>query len=205
MNQIQRGKSVYSTKNLTKLSMLAVVAFLLMYVEFPLAFIAPPFIEIDLSDVPALIGGFAMGPVVGITIELIKCVLAVFVRGTATGGVGELSNFIVGAVFVGTSAAFYRRRNTYKGAVAGLLAGVVGMTALATLSNYFVVFPLYAKIMPMEAILEMGRAVTSKVHSLWDLMVYCIIPFNLVKGCVVSIVTLLLYKRVSPFLGGKRK
>lgn len=200
MNQIQRTKARYSTRNLTRLSLLSVIAFLLMYIEFPLAFIAPPFIKIDLSDMPALIGGFAMGPVAGITIELVKCILTFFVRGTTTGGVGELSNFIVGALFVGLSAKFYSRHRTYRGAVAGLLMGVVGMTLVATLSNYFVVFPLYGKIMPMEAIINMGRAVAPRVKSLWDLMVYCIVPFNLVKGLIVSAATLALYKRVSHFL-----
>lgn len=200
MNQIQRAKTRYSTRNLTRLSLLSVIAFLLMYVEFPLAFIAPPFIKIDLSDTPALIGGFAMGPAAGVTIELIKCILTFFVRGTTTGGVGELSNFIVGALFVVLSAIFYSRHKNYRGAVVGLLIGVLGMTAVATVSNYFVVFPLYGKIMPMEAIIQMGRAVTPRVQSLWDLMVYCIVPFNLVKGMVVSAATLALYKRVSRFL-----
>ena len=200
MNQIQRTKARYSTRNLTRLSLLSVIAFLLMYVEFPLAFIAPPFIKIDLSDMPALIGGFAMGPVAGITIELVKCILTFFVRGTTTGGVGELSNFIVGALFVGLSAKFYSKHRTYRGAVVGLLMGVIGMTLVATLSNYFVVFPLYGKIMPMEAIINMGRAVTPRVKSLWDLMVYCIVPFNLVEGLIVSAATLTLYKRVSHFL-----
>ncbi len=200
MNQIQRTKARYSTRNLTRLSLLSVIAFLFMYIEFPLAFIAPPFIKIDLSDIPALIGGFAMGPVAGITIELVKCILTFFVRGTTTGGVGELSNFIVGALFVGLSAKFYSRQRTYRGAVVGLLLGVVGMTLVATLSNYFVVFPLYGKIMPMDAIINMGRAVTPRVNSLWDLMLYCIVPFNLVKGLIISAATLALYKRVSRFL-----
>ena len=200
MNQIQRTKARYSTRNLTRLSLLSVIAFLFMYIEFPLAFIAPPFIKIDLSDIPALIGGFAMGPVAGITIELVKCILTFFVRGTTTGGVGELSNFIVGALFVGLSAKFYSSHRTYRGAVIGLLLGVVGMTLVATLSNYFVVFPLYGKIMPMDAIINMGRAVTPRVNSLWDLMLYCIVPFNLVKGLIISAATLALYKRVSRFL-----
>ena len=200
MNQIQRTKVRYSTRSLTRLSLLSVIAFLFMYIEFPLAFIAPPFIKIDLSDIPALIGGFAMGPVAGITIELVKCILTFFVRGTTTGGVGELSNFIVGALFVGLSAKFYSRHRTYRGAVVGLLLGVVGMTVVATLSNYFVVFPLYGKIMPMDAIINMGRTVTPRVNTLWDLMIYCIVPFNLVKGLIISAATLVLYKRVSRFL-----
>lgn len=200
MNQIQRTKAHYSTRSLTRLSLLSVIAFLFMYIEFPLAFIAPPFIKIDLSDIPALIGGFAMGPVAGITIELVKCILTFFVRGTTTGGVGELSNFIVGALLVGLSAKFYSEHRTYRGAVAGLLLGVVGMTLVATLSNYFVVFPLYGKIMPMDAIINMGRAVTPRVNTLWDLMIYCIVPFNLVKGLIISAATLALYKRVCRFL-----
>lgn len=200
MNPIEKSATFYSTKNLTRISLLSVIAFLFMYVEFPLTFIAPPFIKLDLSDMPALIGGFAMGPLVGVCIEFVKCILIFFVRGTTTGGVGELSNFIVGAIFVAASSAFYRRHKTYGGAVLGLLIGVVSMTAFATMSNYFVVFPLYGKIMPMEAIIEMGRAVTSRVDSLWSLMIYCVVPFNLIKGFITSMVTLVLYKRVSYLL-----
>ncbi len=200
MNPIEKTASCYSTKNITRISLLSVIAFLLMYLEFPLTFIAPPFIKLDISDMPALIGGFAMGPLVGVSIELIKCILIFFVRGTTTGGVGEFSNFIVGALLVSTASAFYRRNRTYGGAVLGLFIGVLSMTAFATLSNYFVVFPLYGKIMPMEAIIEMGRAVSSRVNSLWSLMIYCIVPFNLVKGFITSIVTLVLYKRVSSLL-----
>lgn len=202
MNKVNQAKrSRIETKTMAKVSVLSVIAYILMYIDFPLAFIAPPFIKMDISDMPALIGGFAMGPLVGVWIELFKNILHLLLKGTSTGGVGELSNFLVGSMYVFTAAMIYKHNKTYRGAIIGLIAGILTMTILATLSNYFVVFPLYAKIMvPMETIIEMGTAVTSKITDLWTMMVYSIAPFNLLKGTITALVTLILYKRVSPIL-----
>ncbi len=202
MNQVnQIRKNRIETATMVKISVLSVIAYLLMYIDFPLAFIAPPFIKMDISDMPALIGGFAMGPVIGIWIELFKNILHILLKGTSTGGIGELSNFLIGSIYVFTAATIYKKHKTYKGAFFGLLAGIVAMTLLATLSNYFIVFPLYAKLMvPMDTIIGMGTAVSPKIKDLWTLMIYSIAPFNVLKGLLVSAVTMLLYKRVSPIL-----
>ncbi|MDO5301861.1 MAG: ECF transporter S component [Tissierellia bacterium] len=200
MNNISKGRSLSQIQIVTRTSILGVLAFVLMFLEFPLGFIAPPFIKMDISDVPALIGAFAMGPVVGITIELLKNLLHIFLKGTMTAGVGELSNFIIGSTFVAVSAIYYQRHKTYKGAVVALALGTLAFSFLAIVSNYFVVFPLYGKVMSMDAIIAMGTAVNGKVTSLWTMMIYSILPFNLLKGAVVSVVTLLVYKKASPFL-----
>lgn len=185
---------------MTKVSVLSVIAFILMYIDFPITFLAPGFIKMDISDAPALIGGFAMGPLAGIFIEGIKVILEMVFKGTTTGGVGELSNFLVGCAFVIPTSLIYHHRKSYRSALIGLVVGILVMTAFATISNYFFIFPLYSKFMPMDAIIAAGSAVSHKVTDLWSLMVYCMIPFNLFKGAVASLVTLLLYKRVSPVL-----
>lgn len=189
-----------TTKSMTKISVLSVIALILMYIDFPVTFIAPNFIKMDISDVPALIGGFAMGPMAGVSIEGIKVVLEIIFKGTTTGGVGELSNFLVGCAFVVPASLIYHYKKSYRTAFIGLLVGIMTMTLFATISNYFFIFPLYAKFMPMETIVAAGSAITNKVTDLWTLMVYCMAPFNILKGLAASAVTMVLYKRVSPIL-----
>lgn len=194
-------RSRLSSRTMAKISVLSVIAFVLMFFQAPLAFLAPPFIKLDVSDVPAMIGAFAMGPMVGVAIELFKNILHILFKGTTTGGVGELSNFIVGSMFVASAALIYRRHHTYRGAFLGLSVGILVMSVLAVVSNYFVVFPLYAKLMiPMETIIGMGTAVNQHITDLWSFMIFAVVPFNLVKGLVIALVTMLLYKKVSPIL-----
>ncbi|UHR03379.1 ECF transporter S component [Peptoniphilus sp. GNH] len=186
------------TIGLVKIAMLAGIGFLLMFIKMPLAFIAPPFMELDLAEVPTLIGTFAMGPVAGILIALVKNLIHLGV--THTMAVGELSNFIVSSAFALVAGIIYKRNKTYKGAVISLFAGIISMTLIACLSNYFVVFPLYGKFMGLDKIIAMGTQVTAKVSDLKTMMIYCVLPFNVIKGLAVSAVTILLYKKVSPIL-----
>ena len=165
-----------------------------------MTFIAPSFIKLDISDLPAMVGAFTMGPVAGIIISAVKNVLHIALKGTSTGGVGELSNFIIASVLTGTAGIIYKRDNTFKGAIVGMLIGTVLMTIVATISNYFVIFPLYANFMPMEAIINAGKAVNSNINSLWDMMIYSLVPFNLIKGFLVSIVTMFIYKKLVIYL-----
>lgn len=203
MNDVRRINSgKITTKNMTRVSVLSVIAFLLMYIKMPLAFIAPTFMSLDFSDLPILIGGFAMGPVYGIIISLIKNILHIAIQGTKTGGVGELSNFIVGASFVFAASSFYRNHKTYKDAVIALLIGVITLTVVASLSNYFIVFPLYGKVMSMEAIIKMGNAINSRIVDLKTMIIYAVVPFNLIKGFAVSALTMVIYKKISPILKG---
>lgn len=193
------SKNKMNTRSMVKISILGGIAFILMFIKTPIAFLAPSFMSIDASDVPALIGGFAMGPVAGMLIQLIKNILKLPMSNT--GGVGEISNFIVGSVLVIVSSIIYNRKKTYKNATVGLFFGVISMAIVATLSNYFVIFPLYAKIMvPMDTIIEMGTVITGKIVDLKTMMVFAILPFNLLKGFIEAILTMLLYKRISPIL-----
>ncbi len=199
MNNVSvRGRS--NTFYITRIAVLGVIAFLLMFIKTPLTFVAPFFMEMDFSDMPVLIGAFAMGPLAGVGISLIKNILHLAVTNTLF--VGELSNFIVGSSFAVVASLIYTRNKTFKTAIVGLVCGTLAMSCLAVLSNYFIVFPLYANtgIMPMDKIIEMGSLITGKIVNLWTMMLYSVLPFNLIKGSLVSFVTILVYKRVSKYL-----
>ena len=198
MNQSRSSNKSFSLDRLVKVGILAALAYVLMFVQMPTP-IAPPFMKLDLADVPALIGGFAMGPWYGVLIQLIKNVLNL--SKTMTGGVGELSNFIVGSTYVLVSAYIYKNKKTKKTSIIALAFGVLAMTALATLSNAFIVFPVYGKVMHMDLEAFAGMVGgNSLVNNYFTLMVFSIAPFNIIKGTVEAIVTELIYKRISPII-----
>lgn len=197
MNKVNTSTMI-RTKDMTKVAMLSVIGFVLMYFQLPLTFVAPPFMKLDISDLPVLMGAFTMGPVYGIIIAALKNLMHIIFKGTMTAGVGELSNFIISSTFAVVSSYIYRKHKTYKGAVLSMTVGVLAMTILAMISNYFVVFPLYGKVMPMEAIIAMGSAITPKITGLFTMMIYSVLPFNLIKGFTTSAVMMLVYKKISP-------
>lgn len=185
---------------LIKISVLSTMAFILMFFEFPLP-IFPDFLKIDLSDIPALLGAFSIGPAAGIVIELIKNLLHLIVK-NQTAGIGELANFIVGSAFAATAGIIYKNKKTRKGAAISLLAGIIVMGLAASLGNYFIFLPLYEKVLmfPVSAVIGMAAKVNKAVVNLNTLIIYSILPFNIMKGVIVSIITSLVYKRVSPIL-----
>lgn len=195
------SRETWTTKNMVKISVLGVISVLLMFFDIS-SWFAPPFLKLDIADMPSLIGAFAMGPMAGVIVQLLKNILHILVEGSITGGVGELSNFLVGSVFAYTAGLIYYRKKDFKNAIIGLVVGVLAMTFFATLSNYFVIFPLYAKIFgwPLEKLVGMGSAVNRFVIDYKTLILFAVVPFNILKGIVVSSVTLLLYKKVSPIL-----
>lgn len=197
MNKVNTS-TIIRTKDMTKVAMLSVIGFVLMYFQLPLTFVAPPFMKLDISDLPVLMGAFTMGPVYGIIIAALKNLMHIIFKGTMTAGVGELSNFIISSTFALVSSYIYRKHRSYKGAVLSMTVGVVAMTILAMTSNYFVVFPLYGKVMPMEAIIAMGSAITPKITGLFTMIIYSVLPFNLIKGFTTSAVMMLVYKKISP-------
>lgn len=195
---IQRRSKSFSLDRMVKVGILAGISYLLMFIQLPIP-IAPPFMKVDLADVPALIGGFAMGPLYGVLIQLIKNVLNL--SKTMTGGVGELSNFVVGSTFVLVSSLIYRDKKTRKNSILALVFGVIAMSAVATLSNAFVVFPIYGKVMNMDLEAFAGMIPgNSLVNNYITLMIFSVAPFNIIKGAIESIVTQILYKRISPSL-----
>ena len=194
----------WTTVTMVKVSLLAVIAALLMFIQTPIP-MALPFMKLDLADLPSLIAGFALGPVAGIVVVLLKNLLHLVIQGTTTAYVGELSNFFVNGVYVLASALIYRAHKTKKRALMGLVVGGLVMTIAATCSNYFVIFPLYSKLygLPMDQIIAIGSKVNPWVADYRTMMLFAVVPFNLVKAIVTGFLAMLLYKPLSPILHKK--
>lgn len=197
-----KQKSRMATHKMIQIAMLGAIATVLMMFEFPMPFLAPSFYEFDFSELPVLIGGFAMGPVAGILIEFLKILLHLLIKGTHTAFVGELGNFIVGCAMVVPASLIYRYMKSKKGALIGLICGTIIMAVTGAFVNAFLLLPAYGKAfgMPVEAFIEMGAAIHPSVNSLFKFCLILVTPFNLVKGAILSVVTLLLYKRISVLL-----
>ena len=195
-----------TTHNLTVAAMLSAVAFILMFIEFPIPMLIPAFIKMDFSDLPALLGAFALGPVYGVIISFIKNLLHIVIKGTSTACVGELSNFILGAIFSAVAGYLYKHHKSRKTAIIGAVAGAVAMGVLSVPSNYFVVYPAYVQFyhMPLEAILGMYQAILPSADSLIKCLILFNLPFTLVKGLLDAVLCMLIYKPLSPILHGRR-
>lgn len=193
------GNSKVGVRTIVQIGMLSAIAVVLMMFEVPLPF-APSFYEIDFSEVPVLVGCFVMGPLAGAAIELIKILLNFVINGTMTAGVGEIANFIIGCALCVPAGIIYKKNRTRKGAVIGMASGTVLMVAAGCVMNAFVLLPVYAKAfgMPMEALVGMGSAVNSHITSLSTFVIFAVAPFNLLKGVLVSLIVLLIYKKISP-------
>lgn len=191
-------EKVLTTKNVVLIGMFGALAAVLMFFQISVPF-APPFYKIDFSDVPGLIGGFALGPVAGIFITLVKILIKLLTQGTDTMYVGELGNFLGSVSFIIPAALIYQHRKTKKMAFVALGAGAVVMVCWSIIGNCYITLPFYGKVAfdGIENIIAMGTAVNSRITSLFTFVIYAIVPFNLLKGTVVAFVTAVLYKRVS--------
>lgn len=187
---------------MVKVAMLAAVATVLMLFEFPLPFIAPPFYELDFSEVPVLLGGFALGPGAGVAVEGLKILLNLLINGTVTAGVGEAANFVTGVVFVVPAVLVYRRHKTKGNAVLGLVVGGATMVILGCFINAFVMLPVYGKAfgMPIDAIVGMATSIWHGIDTLFEFVILCVAPFNIIKVILVSVITIILYKPLRPIL-----
>lgn len=193
-----RVNPIKTTNGIVKVAILSVIAYLIMFIEVPLFFF-PGFLKVDLSDLPALIGGLALGPVAGVMIELIKNILH-FITKTSTGGVGEFANFLVGIALILPATILYHRNKTQKGAMIGICIGIVSMGIVGALANYYMLLPFYAKIMPLEQIIAWSASANKYIVDMKTLVLYGVVPFNIIKGLVVAIFTGFLYKKLSPIL-----
>lgn len=196
---INQTESKLGVKALVKIGMLAAVAVVLMLFEIPLPF-APSFYEIDFSEVPVLVGCFAMGPLAGAIIELVKILLNFVLTGTQTAGVGELANFVIGCALCVPAGLIYRRNRTRKNALIGMVVGTIFMTFVGCFLNAFVLLPTYAVAfgMPVDALVAMGTAVNPTITSLTTFVLFAVAPFNLIKGVLVSVIVFFIYKKISP-------
>ena len=194
--------SISSVRYMSVTAMLSAVAFILMFLDFSVPFM-PAFIKMDLSELPALIGAFSMGPVCGILICLIKNVLHLFI--TTTGGVGELSNFLLGVAFVLPAGLIYRHKKSRRSALIGSLFGAVIMGVFSVVSNYFLVYPVYYNFMPEEAVLGAYQVIVPSMKSILQCLVCFNMPFTIVKGLFSVVITFLVYKHISPILKGANR
>lgn len=187
------------TQAIVKVGFLSATAFILMYLEFQVP-LFPGFLKLDFSDVPALVASFAMGPLYGVMVELIKNILHATI--TQSGGIGEIANFAVGSIFVYTAGIIYQRKKTRSNALISMVIATLVMAFSASLLNYYVFLPLYQKVMgwPMDAIINMSRAANKNIVDVKTLISYGIFPFNVLKGIVLSVITLLVYKKLSLFI-----
>lgn len=192
-----REKKVFTTKNVVLMGMFGALAAVLMLFEVPLPFVAPSFYGLDFAEVPMLVGTFALGPVAGVVMQIVKILIKLLLKPTSTGFVGEFANIAVGCALVLPAGIIYRLNRTKKGALIGMVTGTVTMTVAGVVINALVMLPFYSNFMPLETIIAAGAAINPAVGNIWTFALFCVGPFNVIKGAVVSLVTALVYKRIS--------
>lgn len=199
---IQKKPSIQNVRMLTMTAVLSAIAFVLDFFEFPVP-LSPSFARMDLSDLPALIGAFAYGPVSGVLIELVKNALQLLT--SSTGGIGELANFIMGSSFVVAAGLIYKHHKTKKTAILACLIASVIMGVVATVVNYFILLPVFEAFMPLDQLIASFGEFMPFIKTKLDVVLFNAFPFNLLKGIGISIVTMLLYKRHTPILKGRQE
>lgn len=195
MEGTMKKQKTISTKTMTKVSILAAISYILMFISIPIPGIFPEFLKIDISDVPAIFGGMSLGPIAGFTIVLIKNLFQAMTAST-TAWIGEIANMLIGGSYVIIVSMIYRKRKDIKGLIVGFILGTIAMVVVGCLSNYYMLLPFYATVMPMDAIISAGQIINPNVTDLASFVIWMIAPFNLVKAMIISILTLPLYKKM---------
>lgn len=186
------------THKITVTAMLGAVATLLMFLEFPVPFLVPPFVKMDLSELPALLAAFSLGPGYGVAVALIKNLFNLM--STYSAGIGELANFSMGAVYAFTAGVIYQHHKSRRSALAASAVASVAMAAASVPINYYIVYPFYMKLMPIEQILDAYAAIRPGADSLLDCLLLFNMPFTLIKGALVAAICFFIYKPLSPLL-----
>ena len=194
-----------STRSLVVTAMLSAVAFVLMFIEFPVPFM-PAFVKLDISDLPPLLGSFALGPFFGVVIELLKNLLHILIKGTSSNYVGEMFNFLCGSFMCLSAGAIYHFKRTRMGALVASVIGCIIMAVGSLPLNYFIVYPAYELFygLPMPAIIGMYQAILPSVDSLLECLLVFNVPFTFFKGMLDVIICFLIYKPLSPILHGRK-
>ena len=196
-------EKMFTTRKIAVIGMFSAIAAILMLFEFPLPF-APGFYELDLSELPILVGAFAFGPAAGVMMEFIKILLKLLIKSTSTAFVGDLANFVIGCSLIIPASAVYAFRKTKSNAILGCVVGTLCMTVFGTAFNAVYLLPAFSKLygMPLDVILNMGAEVNPLVTkgSIVSFVVCCVAPMNILKGTIVSVITMLIYKPLSPIL-----
>ena len=190
------------THKLTVTAMLSAVAFILMFIEFPIPALIPSFVKMDVSDLPELLAAFSLGPIYGVAVTFLKNLLHIVFKGTTSAYVGELCNFLLGAVFSMAAGFIYQRKKSRKSALIGAVVGAALMAIVSVPLNYFVVYPAYVACygMPLEAIIGMYQAILPSSDSLIKCLTIFNMPFTFCKGMLDVLLCFLIYKPLSPLL-----
>ena len=200
-------EKILATRKITVIGMFSAIAVILYMLDFPLPF-APGFYKMDFSELPALVGAFAFGPVAGVLIEFVKVLLKLLFQGTSTAFVGDLANFLVGCCFILPAAILYQANKKKKTAIFACVLGTVVMTFVGTTFNAVYLLPKFAQLygMPLDAIIGMGTAINPAITNVTSFVICAVAPLNILKGTSISLITLLIYKKLSPILkAGKNK
>lgn len=197
----QSRKKLSNTHYISYTAIFACLAGVLMVIEIPL-FFAPSFYQMDLSEIPVLICTFYLGPVAGVSCELVKVIVKLFIKGTTTAFVGDFANFVVGCSFILPASMLYHARKGRKSALVGMIVGTACMTVFGSLFNAVYLLPKFSELfgIPLDAIIAMGTDVNGAINSVSTLVLFAVVPFNILKGAIDSVITFLLYKRISPIL-----
>ncbi len=190
-----------STRKMVIIGIFSAISAVLMLFEVPMPF-APSFYKLDLSDLPAVIGGFAFGPMTGVMIEFIKILLNLIINGTQTAFIGELANFVVGCSYVLPASIIYIFKKNRQTAFISCLTATMIITIVGSSLNAFYLLPAFAKLygMPLDALIGMGTAINPAISNMFTFVLFAVAPINLLKGGVLSTITVLVYKKISPIL-----
>ena len=197
-------RKVTVARRVSIIGICAAIATVLHIFDFPLPFIAPGFYKLDFSELPVLLCGFFLGPSAAVVTEGIKIFLKLIIKSTSTAFVGDFANFVVGCSFILPAVIIYHVHKSRHSALIGLIVGTVSMTVLGSAFNAVYLLPKFSVLfgLPMEAILGMGADIYSGINSVSTFVLFCVAPLNLIKGAVVSLLTMLLYKKVARPLFG---
>lgn len=192
---------ILTTRKIAMIGLFSALAVILHVMDFPVPF-APPFYKLDFSEIPALLGTFAFGPVAGVMIEFCKILLKLLFKGTSTAFVGDLANFVIGCSLILPASIIYMFKKTKKRAIIACVTGTVIMSVFGTAFNAIYLLPAFSKLygMPLEAIIAMGTEINANINSVVSLVCFCVAPLNIVKGFAASFVSMLVYKPLSPIL-----
>ena len=202
---LPQKRTVTVARRVTIIGICAAIATVLHMLDFPLLFLAPGFYKLDFSEVPVLLCGFYLGPSATVACEGVKIILKLLFKGTSTAYVGDLANFVVGCSFVLPATIWYHAHKSKHSAIVGLVLGTACMAIFGSAFNAIYLLPKFAQLygMPLDVIIAMGTEIWGGVKDVTTFVILCVAPLNVVKGAMVSVLTMLLYKRVARPLFGK--
>lgn len=201
MQQTMKSTKFLTVSTLVKISILSAIGYILMFISVPLPMLFPEFLKIDISDLTALLGGISLGPMAGVTIAFLKNLLQFITGMSTTGGVGEFANFLIGGSFVFAVSYIYSKKRNIQGVIIGLVSGIVVMTVVGCIANYFIILPFYATIgWSIDAVVSMGAAINPAIDSKMSFIIWMIAPFNILKSGLMSLFTLAMYKKTEKIL-----